>query len=228
MVCTIHYSERLGGRLKRSLKVKNTVLVLLVGFMPLKSFAVDEQGYAEVPTAFDRALPASGYALLPGFPPTRLVKENSGDPDLQALALIPDQKLRAEIESKTFTSLQLSDLAIKTRDVYSEDGIIHFPFAISLKHTQGPNRFTNLNQGTIDCLGDILVHVDGKQLQVEVNKFYDSQPLDRLGRRMGYNQEINLAFAKSIIEPELEYWFNIDTEHIRTLLKMTAPLVARP
>ncbi len=157
------------------------------------------------------------------------VKEGVGTPNPELESIITDPDLKAKIDNKHFYSLQIHDLFVRPNEAFSDDRAIHFPFMVSVKHTQGPERLTNFNQGTIEVAGNLLIHIDGDKVTgVEVVEFDDSQKLERMGRWLGYNEEIDVNFAGKIVKPALEHFFNSDMSRVKKLLEMSNQLEPKP
>jgi hypothetical protein len=198
--------------------VKATIFVTLLAFFPILSSAALPEGYGRVPNASERSKD-SNYYIYSDFR-LHVVKEDEGTPD-EHYNLIQDADLKRKLDNKEFLSLQVRDLAIKTGSnaIYAEGNTVHFPYAVSVKHTQREN--SGVNQGTIEVTGEIIVHVNGDNLRVEVVKFYDSSGLERAGRRiLGANADIDLNFAKKVVPPVLEGYFRKDPSRVRALLDL--------
>lgn len=194
----------------------------LILFSSLASAA--PEGYSSLPNAVNRA-DSKDYIAFPDFPHFEFVKEGEGQANPQIYGLIQDSKIKARIDAGDFTSLQVRDLFIRANKSFSEGSEIHYPFVVSVKHTQGKNVFYNPNQGTIEVGGELIAHVQGPQIvAVEVQTFDDSQMLEEWGRHLGFNDGIDLAFAKSVVKPTLEHFFNSDPHHVQELLEMPNPV----
>lgn len=201
------------------MSVQRICLIFLAFLVPAATFAAQLEGYSEVPTAAERARPGSGYAAFPDFPRMELVQEGRGTPNPRYFNLIKDLSLANKMAGGYFTSLQVRDLAIRTGEnvAYAFRGrSLIIPFAVSVKHTQGAPGLTNGNQGTVEVAGDLLV-TEG--VAVEVVNFYDSQTLERLGRSLGFNSDIDLEFARAVVKPVLEGFFAEDPSRRETLFE---------
>lgn len=197
------------------------LILISAAFLTINAQAGDQPGNEEVPNAKERYEPSSQYSPFPGFPRTHLVKEGDGTAE-PAAALIVDPDLSQKIARKYFTSLQVRDLSIKPKDAHAVGTVLHFPFAVSLKHTSG-----TFSQGTVEVAGDIMVIQEGNRVRVEVEKFYDSQRAERLGRFLGLNDGIDLTTARKIVVPVLESFFNENPARVKTLFDLV-PTMSLP
>ena len=148
-------------------------------------------GYTELPNAEMREQAFSGYKLFPGLATSSIevVEENTGKPNPDWAPLITDPKFAKQIEAGDFKSLQVRQLGIKVDEIYSDKTSAHFPFIVSVKHSQGSNTSPmNPNKGTIEVKGEIVVQSDGKDgkdLTVTVVQFDDSQQPERIVHLIG-------------------------------------------
>lgn len=202
--------------------MKTTILVLSAVLAFNAQARVSHGDNEKVPNAKERYEPKSGYTPFPGFPRMELVKEGEGTRQ-KFSALIKDPEMNRKLNEKYFTSLQVRDLSIRSKDVYASGTTVHFPFAVSLKHSEG-EKWNPLPQGTIEVAGEILVIQERGRTRVEVDRFSDSQTAERVGRLLGVNDEVDLEFARKVVVPVLEAFFNDDPANVKTLLELTAPL----
>lgn len=183
------------------------------------------QGYAALPSAEERKND-SHYIVLKDFPRMHLVVEDVGTPNAEYFSKLPDSNLKTLIQARHFFSLQVRDLAIR-KDAAEFPDISVFPFVVSVKHSQGNSSRLNLRQGTMEVEGMLIVYSKENQLRATVTHFYDSQWLERHGRLFGFNSEINLDFARNVVKPLVEAYFNEEPSRIESLLKLR-PEMTRP
>ncbi len=210
-----------------------SVSIILIFLFSIAGFALTPDNYTSIPKAKDREKPNSGYVLFEDFSRAhvQIVQEDSGIANPVWASMITDAKLHHQIEQKYFTSLQVRDLGILVSRISFADNKIIFPFAVSVKHSQGSNTSpVNFDKGSIEVAGLIVVQATGTDLKVTVQKFDDSWWLERDGRgywagewvqnHLGYNQDINFDFAKAIVEPILTGFFNQDPARVYKLIAM--------
>ena len=215
--------------------MKNNILyVVLMSLAAVSSVSSAQDGYGSLPNAHDRRKTNSGYVDFPGFDRIHLVKEGDGTPERFAQS-IRDQGLSRLILTGQFQSLQVRDLMLHVPAIRAglagTEQVYHFPFMVSVKHTQKSDAWINIDQGTIEVEGEITVFWDGSKLRVEVSKFDDSQFAEQFGRQwLGANSDINLDFARKVVVPVIEDYFNLNTEAMRLLLTFapSQPAKRRP
>lgn len=184
------------------------------------------QGYdANIPNAQARAKDSS-WKAFPKFDTIHIVEENTGKP-LKA-DVLTDAGIKADVQEGRYKSLQVRDLY--TKDVKIEGSSVKIPFIVSVKHSftkydtpVASTVLSTINQGTIDVAGDLNVTITpDKVVKVTVTAFHDSQALESYGRYVGANYGTDLEWAKRIVVPTLEAYFQ-DPAHLGELIKTEVP-----
>jgi|GEM_PF-6384911 len=203
--------------------MRSAVFIFILTFVSVAHAA--PSGYSYVPNAEERRSD-SNYIVVPDFPRMEIVKEDEGTPNPLYFDKLPDSPLKSSIGNHHFYSLQVRDLAIGA-DAVDLNGVALLPFAVSVKHSQGNASHMNLQQGTIEVEGTLLIYVSQGELKASVTHYYDSWWMERYGRTFWMNSEIDLQFARNIVKPMLESYFNADRSRIDALLKLR-PQLTRP
>lgn len=185
-------------------------------------------GYdANIPNAEARAKDRD-WKAFPKFDTIHIVEENTGRANPENAKVIQDQGIKADVAAGYYKSLQVRDLYIK--DVKPEGTSVSIPFAVSVKHS-----FSNwgdkyklssigstINQGTIEVVGTLDVTISDKLVKVKVNAFNDSQALESFGRYAYANHGTDLEFARRIVVPTLETYFQ-NPENLARLIGQEVP-----
>lgn len=209
--------------------MKNLVLALtlLPMFAQAESYA-RPQGYdAAIPNASERAKDPNTWKPFPGFDTIHLVEENTGKPEAKAVQALTDNGIKADIAQGYYKSLQVRDLYIKKSDMTGST--LKIPYAVSVKHSYAAtsnnmlaSALSTVNQGTLEVVGFLNVTVSDKVVKVTVTAFDDSQPLESYGRYVGANHGTDLEFARRIVVPTLEAYFQ-NPENVGRLLGQEIP-----
>ena len=196
-----------------------TAATLLTLCQASPSFAASESGYFSIPSAKTRAAAGSGYLPLGDFSTIYVVQEVTGQPNTDVLPLIRDAVVRADLEDRHYRSLQVRELAVRPNHKLVRDQSVNIPFAVTLKHDASGNMVKRFfDRGSLDVAGTLEIKIDGSQLSVTVSRFDDSQFIEALGRFMRIGREADVEFARAIVPPAIESYFNSDPTRIQNLL----------
>ena len=177
-----------------------------------------------VPNAVERDTPGDGWESYP-FEPLNLIDEMASR-DFAGASLIADAELFNRIQRKEFEVLELSHLhvrpesAVVSNDAEGNLSWISVPFAMTLRYTRRTSSVLSPFHGTLECAGEIRIYQNDSHVEVSVTRFEDSTPFEWLARKLGLSKDINLQFARAVMEPVLTAHFNAHHEPVEVLLGM--------